>query len=74
MEASNGQIHNSDEQPRAEEKIIIDTDPGIGACRPLISFIPVQFAGRANARLPAPLVLKPNGSKFQLFSLHVSNP
>ncbi|KAK8459411.1 hypothetical protein SEVIR_2G138600v4 [Setaria viridis] len=29
MEASNGQIHHHDEQPRAEQKIIIDTDPGI---------------------------------------------
>ena len=38
MEAGNGQIHRSDE--REEMKLIIDTDPGIGA-QTLLSFLAI---------------------------------
>lgn len=60
MEASNGQIHHHDEQPRAEQKIIIDTDPGIGAyypllSSPLLSSLPLDLQGRPKCPMLASL-------------------
>ena len=74
MEASNGQIHHRDEQP-AEEKLIVDTDPGIGAYPPLllISSLSTSFHLQGGPMVASPTSLGSQlnsaicSCRFQLF-------